>query len=298
VTTDTREDLRVALAKRGAARDARDQAKSALARAENVLRAVEAETEKHEAASNRASADNAGEIAASIRAGQSPDIAISATLETASHALVDAKNRSAVALAARDQLQKELTDAEGRLKQCEQGADAAALAIIVSEAETLAAEVGPTLKRLIEIGDHLNGVGRLWRPDERKPIELSMSLQHMAGRLREAAPLLDPAREQRAISRQPPENYAAAHIQAYRERLLGNPDTRLADVEVPTLPGAFDHIPNIAIDLLAAKDPRNFGRLGARPKPPSPANGASDGPDAPFAASHGMRRKPDVFEKG
>jgi hypothetical protein len=296
VTTDTREDLRVALAKRGAARDARDQAKQSLERINLVLTEVETETDRLERAAAQSTGDHATRIAEAIRSGATPSIA--APLESAGHALNDARARKRVALAARDQLQKELTDAEGRLKRCEQGADRAALAVIVGEAEALAAEVGPTLKRLIEIGDHLSGVGRLWRPDERKPIELSMSLQHMASRLREAAPLLDPAREQRAISRQPPENYAAAHIQAYRERLLGNPDTRLADVEVPTLPGAFDHIPNIAIDLLAAKDPRNFGRLGARPKPPSPANGASDGPDAPFAASHGMRRKPDVFEKG
>jgi hypothetical protein len=297
VTTDTREDLRVALAKRGAARDARDQAKSALARAENVLRAVEAETEKHEAASNRASADNAGEIAASIRAGQSPDIAISATLETASHALVDAKNRSAVALAARDQLQKELTDAEGRLKRCEQGADAAALAIIVSEAETLAAEVGPTLKRLIEIGDHLNGVGRLWRPDERKPIELSMSLQHMASRLREAAPLLDPAREQRAISRQPPEAYAAARCQCYRDALLADPEIILSQVPTPVLPGLFDHIPAVVDDLLEHKNPARFGRLGPPRPAPENANGTK-APEGVFEKSHGMARKPDVFEKG
>jgi hypothetical protein len=294
VTTDTREDLRVALAKRGAARNARDQAKQSLERANHVLTEVDTETDRLERAAAKSTGDHATQIAEAIRSGATPSIAV--PLERAGHALADARARKRVALGARDQLKKELADAEGRLKQCEQGADGAALTVIVAEAEAAASEVNPALTRLVAISDFLEGAARLWQPDARKLVDLPQGSRLALSRLRAVATTLDAAREQRAINKRPPADHAHARLEAFRQKLLDDPEARLADVPTPVLPPLFVDAP--PIDLFAAKNPQNFGRLGARPKPTEQANGASDGPDAPFAASHGQHRKPDVFEKG
>jgi chromosome segregation ATPase len=289
-----RENLRGALAQRDAARDTRDQAKQSLHRADDVLRAVEGELEKHEAASNLASADHAAHIAAAIRAGKAPAIAISDNLQSAAHALAEAKARRQVGVAARDQIHKEFSASEAALKACEHAADNAALAVMADEGEALAAEAVPALRRLAEITDFLMALSQMWRTDRPGPINLPEAVRSAIFRLHNAAAAIDSVRPPRAISEQPADAVMGVRLQRYRAALLGNPETTLSEIETPVLRSMFIEPP--PIDLLGAKNPENFGRLGQRPKPTEQVNGADAPPDA-FAKSHGQVRRPDVFRR-
>lgn len=63
-------------------------------------------------------------------------------------------------------------------------------------------------------------------------------------------------------------------LRIFASNCLATP-RRPSQIETPKLPGIFDGIPDVPIDLLGAKNIENLGRLGPPPKPTAKADGVA-----------------------
>jgi hypothetical protein len=233
---DERNALRSALVERDRTRARRDEAEAALRRADAVLSEAAADLDHHKATLDKSERSRASELAAAIRRGHRATPSLNSAITEARAAIGEATSRHEVAQGAHDTLKRELEDAQAALARSEAAANDAALAVVMFEAEALAAEVEPTFKKLSDLDAALHGLARMWLPGATTPAKLSTPIRLAVERLRGLRELIDAARPQRIISAPPLDHVAAGRYKSYHAALLADPLVQFADVPEPKPP--------------------------------------------------------------
>jgi hypothetical protein len=226
-----RSALREAVINRNRARAASEDAKSSLARADDVLREVSAELQRHKAALADAERGRAAEVAGAIRRGGKPTVTVNVAIVEARNALAEAESRHAVASTARATIAAELADAEATAQRAAQLATAAAYDVTIAEAAPLAETLRTELAQLLAAHDALLGLDNLQAHFSSGTlaalpaplITATIEAKQMSGTLAMIRPM-------RAGNMAAPESVASARFRDYLKALVENADAKLEDI--------------------------------------------------------------------
>ena len=233
--SDQRAKLRAAIVTREEAHKAKDEAATALKRADAVLAANTTEKERAEAALAKSEADHAKVIAKAIRSGKSADVAVTSSIRAAQAVLADIESRTRMAQAARDEIANELSDADRKATEAEAAVADAALAVVVADCEAAAEPLETLLSQLCAVDDIVHAAGWLRGGDGIRPRDLTSKLSLAVNRLRPLRQALASVRPARIILTGTSEEATAGRLESYRRALAKNADATLADIPEPQI---------------------------------------------------------------
>jgi anti-sigma28 factor (negative regulator of flagellin synthesis) len=224
-----REGLREAIsAKTGAEAEVED-ARRALARANDALSAADSELAEFERVDADIRSNSVEEMKAAIRAGRNA-VAVVETGEGRAPARARIEWRTATARQTRDEIAAELKVAEARVRDTAIRVQLAAVDVLKAEAEMIAADLKASQERTWRLNAILAGFANVWIviPGERgAPIRLSREVLAMIDR---PEPQYAPMNEPRAR--------AAKDWRALLAQLARDPDAVLHEIEQGASPNA------------------------------------------------------------